>query len=383
LARIYAEQSKGLAGLAREEKLAAAGEQYKALCLRSEPHPWHLVLYVDFLLECEDWPTADQALKRLERLAPDRPDSVLLRARWLERQGRTAEIQPLLEAFDQSLEKRIPDSQRRAQACAAIGELCSSFALNAAAEAWYRKAVVLENGYYAPLASALVRQGKTAEAAQLCLREARRAGTAQAAIILADILVAGQAAEDQQQLAEPVLSRALGDHAQNPDLLLAVANLRVLQNRPREAISFYEAVLRVRPRDAVAMNNLATLLSEEPGGIRAALQYIDEAIRIRGHQPALLATKGMILVHDRRPAEAVPVLRKAVEGPQADPRHHFHLAVALQRVGDTGEARRVLQTALDNRLTKHVLTPADYRLLEELKQTLLPNNGRVSLTVDR
>jgi len=370
LARIYAEQSKRLMGPAREAKLAAAGEQYEALCRRSEPQAWHLVLYVDFLLECEDWPTADQALKRLEGLAPNRPESALLRARWLERQGRTAEIPPLLEAFGRGLEKKIPDGEQRARACAALGELCSSLALDAAAAAWYRKAVVLEHGYYAPLASALVRHGKTAEAVQVCLRAANQAGTAQAAVILADILVAGQASEEQLQLAEPVLTRALGDHSQNPDLLLAVANLRVLQNRPREAISFYEAVLRVRPSDAVAMNNLATLLSEEPGGIRAALQYIDEAIRIRGHQPALLDTKGMILVHDRRPADAVPVLRKAVEGPQTDPRHHFHLAVALHRVGDSGEARTVLQTALDNRLTKQVLTPADYRLLEELKKVL-------------
>ena len=45
----------------------------------------------------------------------------------------------------------------------------------------------------------------------------------------------------------------------------------------------------------------------------------------------------MILVFQKKPDEAVPLLEEAAAMPRADPRYHFHLAVAYDRAGEAGE----------------------------------------------
>jgi Flp pilus assembly protein TadD len=119
------------------------------------------------------------------------------------------------------------------------------------------------------------------------------------------------------------------------------------------------------------MNNLASLLGEQPGKAQEALRFIEQAIQIKGSQAELLDTKGMILVHDGRPADAVSLLKQAAGTEGADPRFGFHLAVALQRVGETGEARTALEAALKNDLRKQFLTETDHKLLADLERLLL------------
>ncbi len=370
LAWVYVKQSESLTGDARKAKLAAARQQYETLCVRSEPKPAHLMLYVDFLLEQSLWPEADRMLQRLETLAGGESGTMMFRARWLDRQGRTAEIPPLAEAFAQRREKETGDDAQRAEVYAAAGRVCSRYELHEAAEAWYRKAVALDPKRYALLANALIGQGKDAEAIQLCRQEAEKTNSPDAAGVLATALVAAQAGEDKLQACQGVLDKALATYPEDPNLLLAIANFRVLQRRTDEAVALYRSVLRLSPKNLLALNNLATLLSESPGKADEALRYIERAIQLTGPEPALLDTKGMVFVHDGRPEDAVKILQQAAAAPRADPRYHFHLAVALQRVGDVVEARTAYQTALDKNLRRQMLTETDERLLEELEKLL-------------
>ncbi len=97
------------------------------------------------------------------------------------------------------------------------------------------------------------------------------------------------------------------------------------------------------------------------------LDCIEQAIQTAGPQPLLLDTKGMILVFQKKPAEAVPLLEQAAALPQADPRYHFHLAVAYDRAGETEKARAALSAARKGKLARRVLTPSDQRMLKELE----------------
>ena len=117
-----------------------------------------------------------------------------------------------------------------------------------------------------------------------------------------------------------------------------------------------------------ALNNLATLLSERPKSRQEALRYIDQAIEITGPQPGLLDTKGMLLVLEGKPGDAVPLLEQAAASTLSDPRYHFHLAVAYDRAGRSDQARAAYRTALKNHLTRQILTPSDNEMLADLKK---------------
>jgi Flp pilus assembly protein TadD len=116
------------------------------------------------------------------------------------------------------------------------------------------------------------------------------------------------------------------------------------------------------------LNNLATLLAEQPDKRQEALRYIDRAIGIIGPQAGLLDTKGMVLVFEGKPDEAVPLLEEAAATPQADPRYQFHLAVAYDRAGETEKARAALAIARKGNLTSQLLTPLDRQMLGELEK---------------
>jgi Flp pilus assembly protein TadD len=143
-----------------------------------------------------------------------------------------------------------------------------------------------------------------------------------------------------------------------------------LQQRLKDAADLYQEVLKLRPKDVVTMNNLATVLAEQPNGSREGMRYVEQAIALVGPQPGLLDTKGMLLVFADKAEEAVPLLEMATAAPNADPRYYFHLAVAYLRTGDIEKARSSLKRAYDGDLTGQILTPGDKKLLAELEQSL-------------
>ena len=368
LAWVYIQQGQAVAGEAKQAKQQAAREQYESLCMRSQPRPPHLALFVTFLMRQEDWGDADRSLRRLEEIAPDYMQTTYLRARWLRRQDRGAEIEPIVESWAQRLEGKAEDDQQRLQVYGSVGDMYLAYDLHSAAETWYRKAVALDPERYPALAQSLASQSKTTEAVRLCVDRAKDADSPWPATVLATVLTAGRAGDEHLRVAEPLLAKASDDFPSDPGLLLAMANLRVVQRRIDEAIGLYEDVLRLRPNNVVAMNNLATLLSEKSGKVNEALRYIDQAIAVAGRKAAFLDTKGMALVHGGRVAEAIGILREATGARDADPRYDFHLAVALERVGDAAEARAAFATAVNNDLNRQLLTETDQRLLEELER---------------
>ena len=175
------------------------------------------------------------------------------------------------------------------------------------------------------------------EALDLC-REAAKSDTSSVpAKVAATALLAGKPSAEDFALAEPLLSKAVADHKDDADLLSALANVRVIQQRVDEAARLFRQVLAMKPDDVLTLSNtlsnLATVLAEDPGNRKEALQDIDHAIDIAGPQPGLLDTKGMILVLDGKPGDAVQLLEQAAASPVDDPRYHFHLAVAYDRAG--------------------------------------------------
>lgn len=127
-----------------------------------------------------------------------------------------------------------------------------------------------------------------------------------------------------------------------------------------------------QPRNVAVLNNLATMLAEQPESEKRkeALEYVERAINLVGPQPGLLDTKGMVLFFDGKPDLALAALEEAVRDPSPDPRWWLHLAVVRERSGQLDQARAALQKARAGDLEHQLLTKMDRQLLADLAKRL-------------
>jgi tetratricopeptide (TPR) repeat protein len=335
----------------------------------------YLVQYVDFLLRHGASKDATPWVDQLHKKLPDDLGVLALRVRWLHDQKRGDEIGPAVEALAERLLEKLPaDAKNRvaqeAQLSQEVGNVYTAIQQHAAAERWYRRLRKLDVGRFAPLAGSLARQNRLAEAIAVCVEAAKADASIQPAIVLTGVLGVGRPTAVEFKLAEPLLAQTLAQHGNDANLLNGVASVRILQQRSDEAIALYRRVVSLKPHDVLALNNLATLLAEQPTAQQEALRTIDEAIDVAGRLPILLDTKGTILVYNGNAADAVPLLTEAATAANVDPRFLFHLSLACAGAGKLDEARDSLKKALAGNLMQQILTSTDHRLLEELKQKL-------------
>jgi tetratricopeptide (TPR) repeat protein len=238
------------------------------------------------------------------------------------------------------------------------------------AERWYREAVSESPQQYANLVSVLAAQGKMDEAISLCEAAAKTDDSAQPALALAVALVESSGSNADFQRADKLLQNAVKRFGTHQNLLYTVALVDILRNANQEAVALLRQVVALNGRHVPALNNLALLLADAREHREEAVRLIDEAIRIAGPAAGLLDTKGSILVYCGRSAEAIESLQAATRNPKADPRHHFHLAIAYCDTGRIADAKRHLRIALDRQLQSQVLTSTDRELLMKLLASL-------------
>jgi tetratricopeptide (TPR) repeat protein len=357
----------------RQSLAATARRQYLAVVNAREVDPNHVALYVDFLLDQEDWKTAESYIAKLERLEPDAVRALGLRARLLEATGRVADLAPLVEAWlartQAAMEEDPAEDEREAlvQKYVQAGDVCSAIGAYAQAEPWYRRAFELDERTYASLAVSLARQPareKTKAAIRLALQKAEQAQDVASAVALASVLVTGNTQAEDFAASEPIFQQQMRDRPNNPNLLQAIASVRYVEGRLDEAERLYRRVVEQRPRDAFARNNLATVLSDQENKQQDAIAHLQRAIEITGEQPFLLDTKGILLLNQNRVAEAVDVLRRAATGD--DPRFLLHLVMALDRHGEEEEARRQWRRLDHHRLNRSILSSVDRKARDRL-----------------
>ena len=150
--------------------------------------------------------------------------------------------------------------------------------------------------------------------------------------------------------------------------------LRILEDRYPDATTLLGQVIEHSPHHVSALNNLAVVVAETPERQEEALDLIERAIAVKGHEPTLLDTKGAILAARGKIEEAIPLLEAASRGPTADPRHRFHLALVYHEQGQKVKAREQFEAALDRNLEVQILTPTDRKLITWLKSLFM---GRV------
>lgn len=123
------------------------------------------------------------------------------------------------------------------------------------------------------------------------------------------------------------------------------AEVFMFTNRNREAIAQYEELLKLRPNNVQALNNLAILYHREKNS--RALATAEQAFKLAPEQPSLQDTLGWILVEQGQLPRGLDLLAKAATHAPKIAVIRYHYGVALMRSGKNAEAKKELATAID------------------------------------
>ena len=240
----------------------------------------------------------------------------------------------------------IAQEQGGAPAALAEADRLRKDGANMPAAALLKGDVLMANHRYADAASAYQAEYKLSPTVALALRAA-------------DALQAsGASAAAAQQLGD-----WLKHQPDSPDALRLLASLEMSAGHYTEAEPKLLQVLKQRPNDPVALNNLAWSLQEQ--GKPDALAYARRAF-LAAPTPDVGDTLGWILAAHGEAADALPLLRQAAKAKPNDPSVQYHLALALIGTGHKDEAAQLLGT-LVGRPDSFTDKPKAQALLDQLK----------------
>lgn len=134
----------------------------------------------------------------------------------------------------------------------------------------------------------------------------------------------------------------------DPDSLFAVhveEALQRIRGEYDESIRLNRLVLKQYPQNAVALNNLAWLVSAHKQQHAQALELIERAIGLVGPKPFLLDTRGLIQMELGQPEAAAADFRASWLQEKL-PATRFHWARALEAAGDREAAKHHLAAAV-------------------------------------
>lgn len=205
-------------------------------------------------------------------------------------------------------------------------------------------------------------QGQYSDAAVLWERAAQLSGQGPYAIqAFAAHQRAGQVAKG-----EAFLATWLNQHPKDIPARHRLAQSQIERGAIRESAANYEQVLRLTPRDVTALNNLAIIYGRL--GDKRALDTAQQAVNLAPGNALVLDTYGWLLSEAGQAQAGLPFLKKALAGQTDNAELRWHLAVTLQRSGDTPGAI----AELDRLLTGRIAFPQQdeaRKLLAQLRAT--------------
>ena len=124
-----------------------------------------------------------------------------------------------------------------------------------------------------------------------------------------------------------------------------LATLDISAGRKQDAEEHLQAVLGKRPNNAIALNNLAWVYQAK-GDSRA--RGLAQRAHFLAPSGETSDTLGWIMTKEGDAADALPLLKEAVQRRPNDRTVKFHLASALNAVGKPDEAAQALDAILDD-----------------------------------
>ena len=166
-----------------------------------------------------------------------------------------------------------------------------------------------------------------------------------------------------------VLSSVLQEQPDSALLRLALADVQNWLGQYDKAESNYRAVIEQAPESVNALNNLAFLLAIQKRDLEEAEELVGKAQDLMGPQPALLDSEALVLMAQRRYAEAASILDVAIGSAPNNALYLIHRAEA-RIVLDPKAAKQDLQSAQNFGVADLPLHPSDRQRLQQLESQL-------------
>ncbi|QOY90296.1 tetratricopeptide repeat protein [Paludibaculum fermentans] len=132
----------------------------------------------------------------------------------------------------------------------------------------------------------------------------------------------------------------------NPAANLQLALTLDIAGMKRESLPLYEAVVKVDPDNAVALNNLAFMYAEDGKDLDQALTYAQRAKAKLPNNEDVADTMAWIYIKKQLNDNAITILKDLTSRQPKNPTYHHHMGVALFQKGNKAAAKQSLQTAL-------------------------------------
>ena len=155
----------------------------------------------------------------------------------------------------------------------------------------------------------------------------------------------GQKRFDQAVL---VVKNGLRVNAESEELHMLLASVHSSQGKVDEAMSAYDAALRLNPKNVLAANNFAVLLVDhkgDPQSLQKAFALSRDFEKETPH-PLFLDTLGWVRFKMGQQEEGIRLLKHAVTKSPETSILNYHLGMAFFHSGNRAEARSYLSKAL-------------------------------------
>jgi predicted Zn-dependent protease len=129
-------------------------------------------------------------------------------------------------------------------------------------------------------------------------------------------------------------------------LLLSLSQLLEAAGHGDEVIKTYDQILTLQPDQAVAANNLAFRLADMGRDLGRAEELAKGLVERFPGDVNVADTYAWVLLKKGDKTAAFEVLTKALEGKEAQPVVHYHLAEIAHKVGKTDVAKEAIEAAL-------------------------------------
>jgi tetratricopeptide (TPR) repeat protein len=328
--------------------------------------PLYLAFYSAWLLREGDVREAESWMKQLEKLQPDTLQTAELKARILAAKKDSAGARAAL----------LPLSKPAGAPVGLIARVCEEIGLQEEAEQLLKRHVAESRGGspQAPLALAAYygRRGRTADALRVC----EETTASVSAHIVGEVAVNALYAVPAPEAAEVAkVGRWLDDSLAKATgkaraaLLQQLAAVRNLQHDYAAAADLYRRALQEDPRDILAMNNLAFLLSVRDGKTDEALQMLERAKKLIGPNPDLLDTEAIVRLK-RGEVDAARKLLEEVLAAAPSASAYFHLAQVESKAAQKLDARLAWRRAEELKLQRLTLHPLEREAHDQLAAAL-------------
>jgi cellulose synthase operon protein C len=160
---------------------------------------------------------------------------------------------------------------------------------------------------------------------------------------LAGALLRSGRADDANKL----LLDWLNTHTDDMAAAEQVAEINIATGKLDDAAKYLELLLKQKPHDPTALNNLAWVYQQQGDDSKA--QPLARQAYVLSPSPQTADTLGWILTTGGNARDGVALLRQASGDSTSDPRIVYHYAVALKDTGNKDEAKKQLEIVVENK----------------------------------